>query len=281
MAVVRVGPVALGAAPLALIAGPCVIESEAHTLQLARAIADVARRVGVPLIFKASFDKANRTSIDSFRGPGLDAGLAVLAAVRAEIGVPVLTDIHEPSQAAPVAAVADVLQIPAFLCRQTDLLVAAARTGAAVNVKKGQFLAPGDMRHVAAKLTAAGAERVILTERGTSFGYHNLVVDMRSFPQLRELGWPVIYDVTHSLQLPGAGDGRTSGQAEFIEPLASAGVAAGVDGVFLEVHDDPPRAPSDGDNALALDRLEPLLRRLVAIRNAVGPAAATPVTASS
>jgi len=270
MNVVDVGAVGFGAAPLALIAGPCVIESEAHTLAMARAIAAVARRVGVPLVFKASFDKANRTALTSYRGPGLEQGLAILAQVKADVGVPVLTDIHEPAQAAPVAEVADVLQIPAFLCRQTDLLVAAARTGAAVNVKKGQFLAPEDMRHAIGKITAAGGRRVIVSERGTSFGYHNLVVDMRSFPLLRRLGWPVVYDVTHSLQLPGAGDGRTTGQAEFIETLASAGVAAGVDGVFLEVHDIPAQALSDGDNALPLERLEPLLRRLVAIRAAAG-----------
>lgn len=272
--VVEVGPVRVGAAPLALVAGPCVIESEAHALGLARALAGIAHRAGVPFIYKASFDKANRTSLGSYRGPGLEAGLATLARIKAEVGVPVLTDIHEPWQAAPVAAVADVLQIPAFLCRQTDLLVAAARTGAVVNVKKGQFLAPGDMRYAVEKLTGSGARGLLLTERGTSFGYHNLVVDMRSFPQLRRLGWPVIYDVTHSLQLPGAGDGRTSGQAEFIEPLASAGVAAGLDGIFLEVHEEPARARSDGDNALRLDALEPLLQRLVAIAAAVSAPAA-------
>lgn len=275
MNAVEVGPVAFGAAPLALIAGPCVIESESHAVELAHAVAAVARRVGVPYVFKASFDKANRTSLHSFRGPGLDAGLATLARIKAEVGVPVLTDIHETWQAAPVAAVVDVLQIPAFLCRQTDLLVAAARTGAAVNVKKGQFLAPDDMRHVVDKLTGAGTTRILLTERGTSFGYHNLVVDMRSLPQMRRLGFPVVYDVTHSLQLPGAGDGRTSGQAEYITTLASAGVAAGVDGVFLEVHEAPARAMSDGDNALPLDALEPLLERLVALH-----AVARPDTAS-
>jgi 2-dehydro-3-deoxyphosphooctonate aldolase (KDO 8-P synthase) len=275
MNAVDVGPVAFGAAPLALIAGPCVIESESHAVGLAHAVAAVARRVGVPYVFKASFDKANRTSLHSFRGPGLDAGLATLARIKAEVGVPVLTDIHETWQAAPVAAVVDVLQIPAFLCRQTDLLVAAARTGAAVNVKKGQFLAPDDMRHVVDKLTGAGTTRILLTERGTSFGYHNLVVDMRSLPQMRRLGFPVVYDVTHSLQLPGAGDGRTSGQAEYITTLASAGVAAGVDGVFLEVHEAPARAMSDGDNALPLDALEPLLERLVALH-----AVARPDTAS-
>ena len=198
----------------------------------------------------------------SFRGPGLDEGLRVLAAVKAEVGVPVLTDIHEPGQAAAAAEVADVLQIPAFLCRQTDLLVAAARTGRAVNIKKGQFLAPQDMRYAVEKVVSAGNPRVLVTERGVGFGYHNLVVDMRAFPILRALGHPVVFDVTHSLQLPGGGDGVTAGQAEFIEPLAAAGVAAGVDGVFLEVHEEPARAKSDAQNALRLDRLEPLLARL-------------------
>jgi 2-dehydro-3-deoxyphosphooctonate aldolase (KDO 8-P synthase) len=260
---VSIGPVKIGDGhPLVLIGGPCVIESPDHAVYLGSAIAAIARRCGVPYIFKASFDKANRTSLQSFRGPGLDAGLRVLADVKAQVGVPVLTDIHEPSQAAAAAEVADILQIPAFLCRQTDLLLAAAATGRAVNVKKGQFLAPQDMRHAVAKIRAAGNDRVVLTERGASFGYHNLVVDMRAFPILRGLGCPVVFDVTHSLQLPGAGDGVTAGQAEFIDTLAPAGVAAGVDGVFLEIHDDPPRAKSDAQNALALDRLETLLRLL-------------------
>ena len=263
-----------GGSPLVLIAGPCVIESEAHSLALARTLAEVTRRVGVPLIFKASFDKANRTSGKSFRGPGLAEGLRVLAAIKAGTGVAILTDIHEPAQAAAAADVADVLQIPAFLCRQTDLLVAAARTGRAINIKKGQFLAPDDVRHAVAKIVDAGNARVFVTERGTSFGYHNLVVDMRAFPMIREMGVPVVFDVTHSLQLPGGGDGVTSGQAEYIEPLASAGVGAGVDGVFLEVHDDPARARSDAQNALPLDRLEPLLRRLLAIDAIVKRAAA-------
>jgi 2-dehydro-3-deoxyphosphooctonate aldolase (KDO 8-P synthase) len=216
----------------------------------------------VPYIYKASFDKANRTSLSSFRGPGLTEGLRILSRVKREVGVPVLTDIHETAQAAPAAQVADILQIPAFLCRQTDLLVAAARTGAAVNIKKGQFLAPDDMRHPLEKVRGSGNDRVLLTERGTSFGYHNLVVDMRSLPQLRALDAPVIYDVTHSLQLPGAGDGRTAGQAEYIATMASAGVAAGVDGVFLEVHEEPTRARSDAENALRLDLLPALLTRL-------------------
>ena len=262
---VEIGGVAIGNRPLLLIAGPCVIESEGHAVGLARTIREIAARCGVPYVFKASYDKANRTSLSSFRGPGLAEGLRTLRRVREEVGVPVLTDIHEPAHAAPVAEVVDVLQIPAFLCRQTDLLVAAAQTGRVVNIKKGQFLAPSDMRHAAAKITAAGNDRVILTERGTSFGYHNLVVDMRSLPILRALGFPVIYDVTHSLQLPGGGDGVTAGQAEFIEPMARAGVAAGVDGVFMEVHERPEHAKSDAQNALRLDLLEALLSRLTAI----------------
>jgi 2-dehydro-3-deoxyphosphooctonate aldolase (KDO 8-P synthase) len=249
--------------PLAFIVGPCVIESEAHAIETALELRDIATRLAVPLIFKASYDKANRTSLSSFRGPGLESGLRTLAEVGRRTGLPVLTDVHEPAHAAPVAEVVDVIQIPAFLCRQTDLLVAAARTGRTVNVKKGQFLAPRDMRHVVAKLEGAGARGILLTERGSTFGYNNLVVDMRALPMMRELGRPVIFDVTHSLQLPGAGDGVTAGLAEYIEPLARAGVAAGVDGVFLEVHQDPPRARSDAANALRLDRLEGLIRQLV------------------
>jgi len=254
-----------GGSPLVLVAGPCVIESGDHATDMAARLAALARRMRVPFVFKASFDKANRTSGRSFRGPGLGEGLRVLAAIKSGLHVPILTDIHEPSQAERAAEVADVLQIPAFLSRQTDLLVAAARTGRVVNIKKGQFLAPDDMKHAAAKVIDAGNPRVIVTERGTSFGYHNLVVDMRAFPMMRALGFPVVFDVTHSLQLPGGGDGVTTGLAEYIEPLASAGVAAGVDGVFLEVHDDPAHAKSDGRNALQLDRLEPLLHRLIAI----------------
>jgi 2-dehydro-3-deoxyphosphooctonate aldolase (KDO 8-P synthase) len=264
--VTRVAGVTIGGGgPLVLIAGPCVIESERHARDLAGRIVDIARRVGMPVIFKASYDKANRTSIRSFRGPGLEEGLRVLAAIKASCGVPVLTDIHEPSDARAAADVADVLQIPAFLCRQTDLLVAAAKTGRVVNIKKGQFLAPDDMVHAVNKVSEAGNDRILVTERGTSFGYHNLVVDMRALPMMRAQGRPVVFDVTHSLQLPGGGNGVTAGQAEFIEPLASAGVAAGVDAVFLEVHEEPARAKSDAQNALRLDRLEPLLHRLVAI----------------
>lgn len=242
-----------------------MIESEQHALFMAEVIKGVTRSLNLPFVFKASYDKANRTSGRSFRGPGLDEGLRVLAALKTRWRVPILTDIHEAAHAAPAAAVADVLQIPAFLSRQTDLLVAAAKTGRIVNIKKGQFLAPDDVKHAVAKVVDAGNPRVIVTERGTSFGYHNLVVDMRAFPVMRQQGVPVVFDVTHSLQLPGGGDGVTAGQAEFIEPLASAGVAAGVDGVFLEVHSEPSRAKSDAQNALRLDRLEPLLRRLQAI----------------
>jgi 2-dehydro-3-deoxyphosphooctonate aldolase (KDO 8-P synthase) len=260
-----VGGVTIGGRSLVLIAGPCVIESEAHAIETALALRDITRRAGVPLIFKASFDKANRTSGSSYRGPGLDEGIRVLGRVRDAAGVPILTDIHEPAQAAPVATVADVLQIPAFLSRQTDLITAAAQTGRVVNVKKGQFLAPLDMRHAIEKVTATGNRKVIVTERGFSFGYNNLVVDMRAFPILRSLGYPVVYDVTHSLQLPGGGDGVTAGQAQFIEPMACAGVAAGVDGVFMEVHQNPPQAKSDAQNALKLDLLPALLEKLVRI----------------
>ena len=268
---VAAGGVSLGGGqPLALIAGPCVIESETHALAMACALRERVARCGGRLIFKASFDKANRTSIRSFRGPGLDSGLRILRRIKSEYALPVLTDIHEAHQAGPAAEVADVLQIPAYLSRQTDLIVAAARTGRAVNVKKGQFLAPGDVRHVIEKITSTGHRRIIVTERGSCFGYNNLVVDMRAFPILRAMGYPVVFDATHSVQLPGGGDGATDGQAEFIEPLAAAGVAAGVDGVFLEVHDDPSAARSDGPNALALDRVEPLLQRLLAIERAAG-----------
>ena len=263
---VTIGGITVGGGePLTFIVGPCVVESAAHTLDTALAVRDIAARCRVPVVFKASYDKANRTSLRSFRGPGIDAGLQVLSDVKARTGLPVLTDIHEPSHAAVAAAVVDVLQIPAFLCRQTDLLVAAARTGKPVNVKKGQFMAPRDMRHVVAKISAEGNHLVLVTERGVSFGYNNLVVDMRAFPMLRDIGYPVVFDVTHSLQLPGAGDGVASGLAEYIEPLASAGVAAGVDAVFLEVHDEPTRAKSDASNALRLDALEALIMKLVRI----------------
>jgi 2-dehydro-3-deoxyphosphooctonate aldolase (KDO 8-P synthase) len=260
---VRIGSFSVGGGnPLAFILGPCVIESASQAIDTAVAIHDIAARCGVPVIFKASYDKANRTSLASFRGPGIDEGLRILADVRARTGLPLLTDIHEPAHAARAAEVADVLQIPAFLSRQTDLLVAAARTGKVVNVKKGQFLAPKDMKHVIAKITATGNESVLVTERGVSFGYNDLVVDMRALPMLRELGYPVAFDVTHSLQLPGAGEGVTAGLAQYIEPLACAGVAAGVDVVFMEVHADPSKARSDAANALRLDLVEPLLMKL-------------------
>ena len=262
---VAVDDVTLGDGQLALIAGPCVIESESHALDTASTVREIADRCGVPLIFKASFDKANRTSIASFRGPGLQEGLRVLGRVKREVGVPILTDIHEPHQATPVAEVADVLQIPAFLSRQTDLLLAAAATGRVVNVKKGPFLAPPDVRHIINKITSTGHEEIVVTERGSSFGYNNLVVDMRSFPILRAMGFPVVFDVTHSVQLPGAGDGVSSGEAAYIPTLAAAGVAAGIDVLFIEVHQTPNLAKSDGANALALDRLEPLLRHVVAL----------------
>ena len=267
----QVGPISINGGSLILIAGPCVIEDKAQTLKLATSIRDIAQRCKMPFIFKASYDKANRTSVNSFRGPGLDEGLRVLANVKSEIGAPILTDVHEPSQVNAVAKIADVLQIPAFLCRQTDLLTTAARTGRVVNIKKGQFMSPHDMRYAVEKVTSEGNSKVLVTERGTSFGYHNLVVDMRAFPILRTLGHPVIFDVTHSLQRPGAGNGVTSGQAEFIETLASAGVAAGVDGLFLEVHEEPTRAKSDAQNTLSLDQLEPLLVRLSRIAAAVQP----------
>jgi 2-dehydro-3-deoxyphosphooctonate aldolase (KDO 8-P synthase) len=262
---VQIGETSIGGGPLVLIAGPCVIESESHAIDTAIAVRDIAGSARLPVIFKVSFDKANRTSVRSYRGPGVAEGLRILGRVRERAGIPILTDIHEPSQAAAAAEVADVLQIPAFLSRQTDLLVAAARTGRVINIKKGQFLAPLDMRHVVEKVASTGNRRIVVTERGVSFGYNNLVVDMRAFPILRSIGYPVVYDVTHSLQLPGGGDGVTAGQAEFIEPMASAGVAAGVDGIFMEVHEAPSRAKSDAQNALRLDLLPALLDRLARI----------------
>ena len=244
-------------APLALIAGPCVIESEEHVLRIAPAIRDIAGA----FVFKASFDKANRSSLSSYRGPGLTEGLRILNEVR-KLGVPVLTDIHEPAQAALAAEAVDILQIPAFLCRQTDLLVEAGRTGCAVNIKKGQFVAPADFAHAAEKVASTGNDRILLTERGSSFGYNNLVVDMRSLRILAETGYPVIFDATHSVQLPGAAGTASSGQPQFIEPLARAAVAVGVSGIFVEVHDDPKRALSDGSNALRLDRLPQFLEHV-------------------
>ena len=260
---VKLGSLKLGAGcPFFLIAGPCVIESERHAMKMAERIARVARDLKIPYIFKASFDKANRTSVDSYRGPGLRAGLKVLARIKKEFRLPVLTDVHTPEEVSPAAEVADVLQIPAFLSRQTDLLVAAGRSGAVVNIKKGQFLAPQMMEHALAKVLSTGNRRILVTERGASFGYNNLVVDIRGIPILKSFGFPVILDVTHSVQLPGAEGAASGGQPEFIEPLARAGVAAGVDGVFLEVHDNPSKALSDGANALPLKQLRGLLGRL-------------------
>ncbi len=265
--------VVAGGEELPVIAGPCVIESPERTLETARILAAMAARLSLPLVFKSSFDKANRSSIASFRGPGLAEGLQVLAAVRAETGLPLLTDVHEPAQCGPAAEVCDVLQIPAFLCRQTDLVVEAAKTGRAVNVKKGQFMAPGDMRRVVEKARSAGNERVTVTERGSSFGYQNLVVDMRAFAMLHEDGIPVIYDVTHSLQLPGAGTAasadETGGDRRFAEPLARAAVAAGADGLFLEVHPDPEHALSDRAVQLDPARAEALLLSVIALRRAL------------
>ena len=258
-----------GGASLFLMAGPCVIESDEHVLKMARAIKEIAGRAGVPLIFKASFDKANRTSLLSYRGPGLEKGLESLRRVKEETGLPILTDIHEPWQAVPAAKICEVLQIPAFLSRQTDLLLAAGRAGAVVNIKKGQFVSPQEITHGIEKVRSTGNERIVLTERGTSFGYNNLVVDMRSLPTLRKTGYPVVLDVTHSVQLPGGAGNASGGQPEFIETLARAGVGAGLDGIFLEVHDNPSQALSDGSNALALDRLEPLLTRLLALDRVV------------
>lgn len=249
-------------APLALIAGPCVIESAEHTLAMARAVKQAAAGAALPAIFKASYDKANRTSVDSFRGPGLEDGLAVLSEVTRLTGLPVLTDVHEVAQVEPVAEVCDVLQIPAFLCRQTDLLIEAGRSGRVVNIKKGQFLAPWDMRFAADKVASTGNNRILLTERGSSFGYRNLVVDFRSLPAMRNLDYPVVLDVTHSLQLPGAQKGASGGQPEFIETLACAGVAAGSDALFVEVHDSPEKAKSDGTNALHLDLLQTLVEKV-------------------
>lgn len=246
--------------PLALIAGPCVIESEEHVLFLAREIGGIAG----PFIFKASFDKANRSSVNSYRGPGLKEGLKALAAVK-KAGYPILTDIHEPSQAGPAAEVADVLQIPAFLCRQTDLLVEAGRTGKVVNIKKGQFVAPHDMLYAAGKVASTGNEKIILTERGSSFGYNNLVVDMRGLTVMRDSGWPVVFDATHSVQIPGGMGHASGGEPRFIAPLARAAVGAGVDGIFVEVHEAPERALSDGPNALRLDLLDSFWKRLNAI----------------
>ncbi len=261
--VFRIGKFRVGAGqPLFLIAGPCVIESERHALKMAEGLSATARELGVPFIFKASYDKANRTSLDSYRGPGLARGLEILARIKKSFGIPVLTDVHDVSQVGPVALVCDVIQVPAFLSRQTDLLLEAGRSGAVVNIKKGQFLSPWDVRHAVEKVASTGNQRILVTERGTTFGYNNLVVDVRGLAVMKQFGYPVVLDVTHSLQLPGGQGTRSGGQPEFIETLARAGVAAGVDGVFMEVHDRPAHALSDGANALRLGRFKPLAARL-------------------
>jgi 2-dehydro-3-deoxyphosphooctonate aldolase (KDO 8-P synthase) len=257
-----------GGAPLVFIAGPCVIENEGHTMAIAGRLREIFSSLSVPFIFKASFDKANRTSIDSYRGPGLEAGLKILARIRHELRVAVTSDIHLPTQAEAAGAVLDMLQIPAFLCRQTDLVLAASRTGKPVNIKKGQFLAPEAMDPIARKIRSTGNDRILFTERGTTFGYQNLVVDFRSIPKMQALGYPVVFDVTHSLQLPGQLGEKSGGDIRFVAPLAKAGVAAGADGIFLEVHEAPEKALSDGPNTLPLDALPSLVEELLAIRRA-------------
>jgi len=258
-----IGSLRVGAGnPLFLIAGPCVIESEQHARMMAERVAKIAADAGVPYVFKASFDKANRSSVNAFRGPGLKEGLRILGKIKSDLKLTALTDIHESSQAAPASEVVDILQIPAFLARQTDLLVAAGKTGRVVNVKKPQFVSPADMKNVVEKVASTGNTKIILTERGSSFGYQNLVVDFRGIPQMRKFGYPVVFDATHSVQLPGGQGHASGGQPEFIEPLARAAVAAGVDGIFIETHDNPAKALSDGANALPLDQLAGLLSRL-------------------
>lgn len=268
----EIGPVHVGGGQLFLIAGPCVIESEAHVRKMADTIQRITSDLRVPYIFKASYDKANRTSVTSFRGPGLAEGTAILRRLAESTGLPVLTDVHEPAHCETAAEGADVLQIPAFLCRQTDLLLAAGRTGRAINVKKGQFVAPWDMRHAVEKIATTGNARVFLTERGASFGYNNLVVDMRSLAVMRAFA-PVVFDGTHSVQIPSGSNGVSGGQPEFIPLLARAAVAAGIDGIFLEVHDNPSEAKSDGANALDLKNLKPLLQTLLGIHEAAASAA--------
>lgn len=262
---ITIGP----GSPFLLIAGPCVLESGDLAWKIAREVKAIADRLGIAYIFKASFDKANRTSLSSFRGPGAEKGLRILGRLREEVGVPVTSDIHEPAQAEMAADYLDILQIPAFLCRQTDLLVAASRTGKVVNVKKGQFVSPWEMEYVVNKVRSAGNERILLTERGTSFGYNNLVVDMRSLRVMRSFGYPIVYDATHSVQLPGGAGGSSGGQREFIPALARAAVAVGIDGLFLEVHPKPDSALCDGPNSLPLAEVEPLLKQLLAVREAV------------
>ncbi len=263
---ITVGDVNIGGnAPLLLIAGPCVIENEAATLRTAELLIEITAKVGMQLIFKASYDKANRTSVTAFRGPGMEEGLRILAKVKSTFGLPLLSDIHGIEQLEQAAEVLDILQIPAFLCRQTDLVVAAAKTGKVLNIKKGQFLAPWDMENVVGKAVASGNDKLILTERGVSFGYNNLVSDMRSLPIMRKLGYPVVFDATHSVQLPGGQGGSSGGQREFVEYLGRAAVATGIDGIFMEVHEDPDKALCDGPNSVKLDDLAELLKKLMAI----------------
>lgn len=265
----QAGETTFGDGRLTIIAGPCVIESYEHASMMATEISAITKRVGLDLVYKSSFDKANRSSIDSFRGHGMEGGLEILAQIKQETGLPVVTDVHETWQVEKVAEVADILQIPAFLCRQTDLLVECAKTDRVVNVKKGQFLSPHDTKNIVEKLRAAGSEKILLTERGASFGYNNLVVDFRAFPIMRSFGVPVVFDVTHSLQLPGGLGKATGGQSQYIEDMARAGVACGIDAVFMEVHNDPSKAPSDGPNQLPLERLEKLLTKLKQIHDLV------------
>ncbi len=255
--------------PLLLLAGPCALESEGLAREIATTMAEICGRLGIAYVFKASFDKANRTSLDSYRGPGLHAGLEILGRIRDEFKVPVVSDIHEPSQVAQAAEVLDIIQIPAFLCRQTDLLVAAAQSGKTVNIKKGQFVSPWDMKNAVSKLRQAGSKNILLTERGASFGYNNLVVDMRGLVIMRSFDCPVIFDATHSVQLPGGSGGSSGGQREFVAPLSRAAMAVGIDGLFLEVHPDPDKALCDGPNSLPLDQVETLLKQLLIIRQAV------------
>lgn len=261
----KIGEIEIGGGNLFLMAGPCVLEGYERSLKIGKRTKEIAEKLNLPYVFKASFDKANRSSIKSFRGPGLDEGLKILAKIKAELKVPIVTDIHETFQAEPVAQVADILQIPAFLCRQTDLIIAAAKTGKVVNVKKGQFLSPNDMKNVVIKLEESGAKKIMLTERGASFGYNNLVVDMRGLPIMRSFGYPVIFDGTHSVQLPGGGGTISSGQREFVGYLTRAAAAVGIDGLFLEVHDNPTEALSDGANMICLDKLENLLKNVLLI----------------
>ena len=255
--------------PLLLLGGPCVLESEGLAREVATEMRAICKRLGISYVFKASFDKANRTSLAAFRGPGIDEGLRILGRIREDLAVPVVSDIHEAAQVEKAAAVLDILQIPAFLCRQTDLLVAAARTGKPINLKKGQFLSPWDMANAVTKVKESGNRQLLLTERGTCLGYNNLVVDMRSLPVMRGLGCPVIYDATHSVQLPGGAGGSSGGQREFIPPLTRAAVAAGIDGLFMEIHPDPARALCDGPNTMPLGEVEGLLRKLLAIHAVV------------